>query len=130
MSGNQDIRDFEPIFGKSSALVIMPGFQAQDELCRRFGPDGGLIMDYACGVVSFRKYMMTCEISGIDDYDVGLLNAIYEYLSEYAEKIQRAKELGLYTRPDTECLLKKFKTRLFQLKYEISKLNLMGVDNL
>jgi hypothetical protein len=124
-----DIRKFEPIFG--GARFPVGYFYPRDEIERTFGRGGGFLIDYACGVVSFKQYLMKCEVCGKSDYNIGLLVEIYEYYRNYAEKYNTFMERETYfVHPDEIVTLKKFKSRLVQLKYEISQMNLKGIDNL
>jgi hypothetical protein len=106
-------------------------FNETEEIKRRFGENGGFLIDYACGVVSFKQYMMKCEVQGNDDYNIELLLAIAAYYQEYVSRLlEYIKSCQYFVKQDIRCLLDAFKHRLFHFKYEIGQLNLKGIDNL
>ena len=128
-----EIRSFEPLFGGNAYIPMAEHIpeRVRVEIYDRFGPDGGFLIDYACGVVSFKQYLMKCEVQGSDNYNIDLLMAVAAYYQEYVTKFMTYMQLNPYYRkPDIMCKLEMFKKRLFQFKYEISQLNLKGIDNL
>ena len=125
-----EIRSFEPLF-VGNVYIPMRYIPERVEIYDKFGPDGGFLIDYACGIVSFKQYLMKCEVQGNDDYNIDLLVAIAAYYQEYATKFMTFMQTNPYYRkPDIMCKFEMFKKRLFQFKYEISQLNLKGIDNL
>lgn len=126
----KQVREFEPIFG-GTRYIPMRYLGETDEIRRKFGEDGGFLIDYACGVVSFKQYLMKCDIQGNDDYNMELLLAVAGYYQEYAARLLEYLDTHLYyIKTDVECQLELFQKRLFQFKYEIAQLNLRGIDNL
>jgi hypothetical protein len=126
----KQVREFEPIFG-GTRYIPMRYLGETDEIRRRFGEDGGFLIDYACGVVSFKQYLMKCDIQGNDDYNIELLLAVAGYYQEYATRLLEYLDTHLYyIKTDVECQLELFKKMLCQFKYEIAQLNLKGIDNL
>jgi hypothetical protein len=122
-------RGVEPIFGPTT--IPVPYLGVADEIERKFGKGGGFLIDYACGAVSFRQYVMKCDVQGIDDYNIGLLTRVCHYYQKYVDRFSRfIKNQPYHVRPDMMCAFKRFKSRVIQLKYEISQLNLKGIDSI
>lgn len=126
----KEIRSFEPLFG-GHMYIPMPYFPEREIIYDKFGQDGGFLIDYASGVISFKQYLMKCEIQGKNDYNLDLLYAVAAYYQQYSLKFMAFLETNpYYAKNDIVCAFEKFKSRLFQFKYEISQLNLKRIDNL
>jgi len=122
---------YEPLFSRPlfslPSMHFLPKFKSdeynfRESLCNKIskctqGEDrGGYILDYMCGCISLKKYMMKCQLKNINDFHLGI---IYEIVSYWKDWFLNNKLLHMVA-PD---VLEFVQKRLKNLGFEISKLN-------
>lgn len=119
----------EPLFGSlvlNKWMLFGSKFhKTVEELENRFGHGGGILMDYACLRTSFGRYCMWCDVSGIDDYNVDMLERVVEEWERFLT-INEDFLMNANTHEKMHAL----RSRCFSLRYEISKLKSKVNDNL
>lgn len=126
----QTLRRIEPMFGHGTwnlghTKVVQTLIK---DIYTKFGDNGGFFVDFLCGLISPGAYQMRCDIQGIDDYNVELLNLAIIYYDRYVTECERELKYG--ESMDDKAEIQLLKSRVIQLKYEVSQLNLKSVDNL
>lgn len=127
----QKLRKIEPLFGHGVWNTL--GYTKVvhtliNDIRAKFGENGGFFVDFLCGIVSPGAYQMRCDIQGNDDYNLDMLNLAIIYYDRYVAECERGLKYGGSMDDKDEIQL--LKSRVIQLKYEVSQLNLKSVDNL
>jgi len=127
----QTLRRIEPLFGRRAwnTLGYTKVVQALiSDIRAKFGDNGGFFVDFLCGLISPGAYQMKCDIQGTDDYNLELLHLAVIYYDRYVAECERKLKYGGIE--DDKAEIQLLKSRVIQLKYEVSQLNLRSVDNI